>query len=155
MKSKEKYTTVRGYELQRRDNKQLTDSMEDYMEMIYRQCLENNYTRINTLSNELNVQASSASKMVQKLTNLGLLNYEKYGIIRLTEKGKSVGEFLLYRHNTIKDFLMLINTDTNLLSQTEALEHSIDNDTLKKLDLLISFFRDDPSLQKRLNDYLK
>ncbi|QUH24535.1 metal-dependent transcriptional regulator [Serpentinicella alkaliphila] len=155
MKNKEKYTTVRGYELQKRDNKQLTDSMEDYMEMIYRQCLEDNYTRINTLSKELNVKASSASKMVQKLTHLGLLNYEKYGIIRLTEKGKSVGEFLLYRHNTIKDFLMLLNTNMNLLSQTEALEHSIDFDTLKKIDLLIHFFQDDPELQKRLQDYLK
>jgi Mn-dependent DtxR family transcriptional regulator len=35
----------------------------------------------------LNVAAPSATKMVQKIIKLGLLNYKKYGIISLTENG--------------------------------------------------------------------
>ena len=129
--------------------------MEDYMEMIYKLCLQDGYARVNILASKLNVQASSASKMVQKLTQLGLLKYEKYGVINLTAKGVSVGKFLLYRHNTIKRFLELLSVDTNLLSQTEALEHSIDISTLKRVHLLIQFFSDDSKQQEKLNEYLK
>ncbi|SCX91046.1 iron dependent repressor, metal binding and dimerization domain protein [Alkaliphilus peptidifermentans] len=154
LNKKEEYCTVRGYELQRRENKLLSHSMEDYLEMIYRQCLMEGYTRINTLSDQLNVQASSASKMVQKLTKLGLLSYKKYGIIHLTEKGRSIGEFLLYRHNTLKEFLKLLTVDSNLLSQTEALEHNINWDTLKRLDLLIQFFHEEPQLNERLKNFI-
>ena len=39
--------------------------MEDYLEMIYRLSKENGYTRINELSNALNVQPPSATRMVK------------------------------------------------------------------------------------------
>ncbi|MDR5659888.1 iron dependent repressor, metal binding and dimerization domain protein [Serpentinicella sp. ANB-PHB4] len=155
MKNKDKYCTVRGYELQRREENLLTHSMEDYLEMIYRQCLDEGFARTNTLAEQLNVQAPSVSKMVQKLTRLGLLNYEKYGVIRLTEKGKSIGAFLLYRHNTIKDFLRLLTIDEHLLSQTETLEHNINIDTLKKLTLLIDFFKENADLQEKFQTHVK
>ena len=48
--------------------------MEDYLEMIYRASLKDGYIRITTLSALLNVRAPSATKMVQKLTGLGLLH---------------------------------------------------------------------------------
>ncbi|HBM75724.1 MAG TPA: DtxR family transcriptional regulator, partial [Clostridiaceae bacterium] len=49
----------------------LTSSMEDYLEMIYRNSLEAGSMRINTLSELLNVRPSSTTKMVQKLTKAG------------------------------------------------------------------------------------
>ena len=99
-----KFHTVRGYQLLEQNKKILTSAMEDYLEMIYRYSLTEGYVRINTISELLNVQASSATKMVQKLSQLGLVDYKKYGIISLTETGSEIGKFLLERHQTIEYF---------------------------------------------------
>ncbi|MBA1336275.1 MAG: hypothetical protein HPY66_2710 [Firmicutes bacterium] len=44
------FYTFRGYQLLKQNKKNLTASMEDYMEMIYRQCKEEGYVRINSLA---------------------------------------------------------------------------------------------------------
>ncbi len=134
------FHTVRGYQLLLKDDKLLTPAMEDYLEMVYRNIQEEGYMRINTLSEMLNVKPSSATKMVQKLTELELLDYKKYGIIFLTERGKKYGRFLLKRHNTIEKFLRCIGTRNNLLTETELIEHHISSNTLKNIELLTKFF---------------
>ena len=73
-------------EYMKKEDNSLTASMEDYLEMIYRLSLNTGFTRINELSNALNVQPPSATKMVQKLNKLGLLDYKKYGILFLLWK---------------------------------------------------------------------
>ena len=54
----------------RQEKIQLTPSMEDYLEMIYRTC-KNRDIRMTSLAEQLNVQAPSATKTV-KLTEMGL-----------------------------------------------------------------------------------
>ena len=61
------FHTVRGYQLLEQNKRLLTSAMEDYLEMICRNSLQDGYIRINKLAELLNVKASSASKMVQKL----------------------------------------------------------------------------------------
>ena len=94
MKKKDEFYTVRGYKMLNGDKKLLTASMEDYLEMIYRIHKEEGYVRMNQLAEKLNVRPSSASKTVQKLNSLGMVDYQKYGIIKLTEEGKR-SSFLL------------------------------------------------------------
>ncbi len=153
MKNKKKFYTVRGYELLDQDKRLLTSAMEDYLEMIYRNSIQEGYTRINTLSELLNVRPSSATKMVQKLTNMGLLNYKRYGIILLTDKGKKKGEFLLRRHNIIEKFLQTIDVNENILVQTELIEHSISIDTLNCIDILNNFFEKCPEILEKFIRY--
>ena len=119
------FRTVRGYELLNQNKKQLTSAMEDYLEMIYRNIGQEGYMRINTLSELLNVKPSSATRMVQKLKELGLIRYEKYGIIFLSEEGKEYGKFLLERHNVVERFLKSLGIKENLLTETELVEHNI------------------------------
>ena len=76
--------------------------------------------------------------MVQKLTKLGMLNYEKYGIITMTKKVKFRFLFLK-RHNVIEDFLRFIGCENNLLLQTELIEHIITKETLEKIEILLNF----------------
>lgn len=149
----QKFYTVRGYEHLEQNKKLLTSSMEDYLEMIYRNSLKEGYMRINTLSELLNVKASSTTKMVQKLTSLGMLNYQKYGIISLTEKGKDVGKYLLDRHETIEKFLRFIGIDGNILQETELIEHNITPETLLKFNLLTMFFDKYPEISKKFEEY--
>ncbi|NLY85138.1 MAG: DtxR family transcriptional regulator [Tissierellia bacterium] len=146
------FKTVRGYELKRYSENPLTPSLEDYLEMIYRHCKDNTYIRIKTLSNLLNVKASSASKMTKKLRQLGLVDFEKYGIIKLTEMGKEKGKFLLDRHNIIENFLRFIGCQEKALMQTELIEHHITPSTVKNIEILCNFFNDNKDI---LDRYLK
>lgn len=146
MKQSKEYYTVRGYQLQNEENKLLTSSMEDYLEMVYRICMEDGCVRVNQLAERLNVRPSSATKIVQKLNIIGVVNYQKYGIIQLTEKGKEVGSFLLIRHNIIEEFLRKIGIEETLLKDTEMLEHDISINTLESLRCLTEFFSNFPDV---------
>jgi Mn-dependent DtxR family transcriptional regulator len=149
------FHTVRGYQLLEQKKGVLTSAMEDYLEMIYRSSLEEGYLRINKLAAVLNVQAPSATKMVQKLTQLGLLDYQKYGIIMLTDKGKQIGEFLLNRHQIIETFLKSIGISQNILAETELIEHSISIHTLKTIDLFNEFIVINPEFVEKFEEYKK
>jgi DtxR family transcriptional regulator, Mn-dependent transcriptional regulator len=150
-----KFYTVRGYQILEHNKKLLTSAMEDYLEMIYRNSLTDGYIRINTLSELLNVQASSATKMVQKLTGLELLDYKKYGIIFLTENGKEIGKFLLERHMVIESFLKYLGVHDSILIETELIEHNITASTLQKIDLLNKFFEASPDLLQKFEQFKK
>ncbi|ABK61774.1 iron-dependent transcriptional repressor [Clostridium novyi NT] len=125
----------------KKDINVLTPSMEDYLEMIYRLSKKSGFTRINDLASSLNIQPPSATKMVQKLSKLGLINYEKYGVIVLKDEGKRIGNALLKRHKIIENFLTLIGVSSSgILEETEKIEHTINPETLKCINNLLSFF---------------
>lgn len=131
----------------------LTSAMEDYLEMIYRNIGKVGFIRINRLAQLLNVKASSATKMVQKLGEMGLLKYERYGIITLTDYGMKMGEFLLERHNVVETFLKKIGSHENSLKEAELIEHNISVDTLNNLKILLDFWEQKPEILRQFNEY--
>lgn len=153
MSEMSKFHTVRGYQLLEQNKKLLTSSMEDYLEMIYRNSLIEGYIRINTLSELLNVAASSATKMVQKLNSLGLIDYRKYGIISLTEDGKELGKFLLERHNIIESFLRNLGVKENILIETELIEHNVSASTLQKISTFNKFLELNPDIMEKYKKF--
>ncbi|AIS53223.1 transcriptional regulator MntR [Thermoanaerobacter kivui] len=146
---RDKFYTVRGYQILSKKEKRLTPAMEDYVEMIYRESLKSSYIRVNVLSELLNVKAPSTTKMLQKLKELGLVEYKKYGIINLTEKGKEMGKFLLERHSIIETFLKNLGVKEELLVQTELIEHNISKDTLERIKLFNKFLSRNPDVVER------
>jgi len=148
------FRTVRGYQLINRRKGRLTPALEDYLEMAYRLCTENDYTRVVKLSELLNVRPSSASKMIFKLAGLGYLKYDRYEIIQLTENGREMGEYLLKRHETVESFLILIGS-SNALEETELIEHSLSFSTVSDLITLLKFFETDSAAWNSFNSFKK
>ena len=74
------FYTVRGYQIISQLNNELSASLEDYLEMIYRIIKDCGHTRVNEIATHLHVKASSVSKMLSKLSALNLIDYEKYRI---------------------------------------------------------------------------
>lgn len=151
LNSKEFYT-VRGYEILDKKNEVLSHSMEDYMEMIYRNAIKEGYIRINMLAELLNIKAPSATKMVQKLGQLGLVQYEKYGIVKLTAEGEKIGRALLDRHNIVEEFLKNLGVEENLLMNVEMIEHNVTANALQKIELLNLFFAEHPAILTKLQE---
>lgn len=144
------FHTVRGYQLMDQRRKLLTPAMEDYIEMIYRHTLVEGYLRISALSELLNVQPPSATKMVQRLTKMELVNYRKYGILSLTQSGMELGKFLFERHAVIEEFLKNIGAGENILTETELIEHSISAYTMGRIKLLNGYVKDNPGFMSKI-----
>lgn len=147
------FHTVTGYANINSQKNLLTPSMEDYLEMIYRCSLEENYVRLNKIAQMLNVRDSSASKMMKKLGDLSLIKYEKYGVILLTEKGRKVGEYLLNRHNILETFLTYLGNNDKILIETELIEHVISAKTVQNLALLNMFFESNPDILVKYREF--
>ena len=128
------FHTLKGYQMQ--NIGEITESMEDYLEMISRYIQENGYVRMSFLADKLNVRPSSASKMVGKLRDMRLVEFEKYGLITLTEKGRAVGQYLLWRHQVLNDFFCLLNHSEYELEQVELVEHFMTRKAVENLEKL-------------------
>lgn len=129
------FYTLKGYRLQ--NGGTLTDAMEDYLEMICRCMGEGGYVRIHQLAENLHVRPSSASKMAGRLKELGLVEFEKYGLVIPTAEGYGLGAALLRRHDILHRFFCLLNHSENELQQVEQVEHFISPETLVSLEGLI------------------
>ncbi|MEZ4358369.1 MAG: MarR family transcriptional regulator [Eubacteriales bacterium] len=148
------FYTVRGYELKNRENKVLSPSLEDYLEMIYREIGEKGYVRINELAKNLNVKPPSASKMAAKLSEKGFISYEKYGIIKGTERGKEQGAYLLWRHKVVSDFFSLLSDDKDdklKFIEVEQVEHVLNPKSVYEIEMLVNYFQDGENLSEYLN----
>ncbi|MCR1898957.1 DtxR family transcriptional regulator [Irregularibacter muris] len=146
MKKDREFHTVRGYQMLNVEDKLLTSSMEDYLEMIYRVCQKDGYIRVNELAEKLNVRPSSSTNMVKKLRELELVDYQKYGIIQLTKEGKEIGGFLLKRHQIIEKFLKNLGIRKTLLKDTEMIEHDVSLTTLESMYVMNQFLEDNPDV---------
>ena len=127
------FYTMKGYARNAAD--ELTTAMEDYLEMIAR-LQQRGSVRSGELSKMLHVKPSSVTKMVQQLDQAGYLQSEKYGAICLTEKGKELSGYLLYRHDVLHRFLCALNHTENELEQVEKIEHFLNHVTIENLHRL-------------------
>lgn len=137
---KEEFYTLKGYKI--KNEEVLSSSMEDYIEMIYRLSRKSNEVRVSDLSQALNVQPPSTTKMLKRLAKDNYVFYEKYGCIKLTEKGRDAGGRLLERHRIIFEFLECIGIEENILEQTEIIEHAVNEEVLGRLNKLTKFLKD-------------
>ena len=149
--SKHEFHTFR--ESMRKDQELLSPSAEDYLEMIYRLSKQNGFTRVNDLATALNVQPPSVTKMIQKLAEMKLIKYEKYGVIMMEAVGIETGKALLIRHNIVEDFLRLLDIDHGILEETEKIEHTINQEILSGIKDLIDFFDDHPDILHKFIAY--
>ena len=106
-------------------------------EALYSQAEADGCARIGLLAEGLNVRPSSASKMVYQLRTLGLVAFEKYGLIQPTEKGWSVGRWLLHRHEVLHRFFCMLNGSTDELELVEQVEHYLNEGTVRNLEALL------------------
>ena len=143
MSLSDEFYTLKGYQMN--EVVEITTAMEDYLEMIYRLFKKNSKSRVNDLSRMLNVKPSSVTKMVQQLNELGYVSSEKYGQIELTEQGRALGEYLLYRHEVIHNFLCLLNQSNNELEQVEKIEHFLNRKTVENLNRLTLILEEEVS----------
>ena len=132
----------------------LTPSLEDYLEELYRFSLYTDTVRVTDLSVKLSVSMPSVTKALHKLKDGQYISYERYGEISLTEKGKELGEFLVERNQLLKEFLILIQTNCNIEAEAEAMEHYLSEATIRSIQAIVTFLNNNPEWYSVLLEYI-
>lgn len=122
-----------------------SQSAEDYLERIHELIEEKGYARVVDIASSLQVKQASVTSMVQKLGELGYLNYEKYRGLILTPKGRDVACRIQQRHETLSRFFSLLALDAETQQRDiEGIEHHLSPATVEMLADLAKFFEDHP-----------
>lgn len=127
-----------------------SQSAEDYLERIHELIEEKGYARVVDIASSLDVKLTSVTSMVQKLDQLGFVNYQKYRGLVLTEKGKAVATSIQKRHETLSRFFSLFGLDERTQKQDiEGIEHHLSPATVDILSDLAAFFERNPETLKQ------
>ena len=129
-----------------------SQSAEDYLERIHELIQEKGYARVVDIASSLGVQRASVTSMVQKLGELGYLNYVKYRGLVLTEKGREVATRIQQRHETLSRFFSLFGLSLETQQQDiEGIEHHLSPATVDVLADLAHFFEGHPAVLKQFS----
>lgn len=105
--------------------KLITPAHEDYLKAVYMLANSGIEVSNSALANHLGVTPASATNMVKKLAELGLLTYEPYQDITLTDSGRKVALEVLRHHRLLELYLhdkLNLSWD-QVHAEAEKLEH--------------------------------
>ena len=126
-----------------------SQTAEDYLERIHGLIEEKGYARVVDIARSLDVKQASVTSMVQKLDELGYLNYVKYRGLVLTSKGREVATGIQQRHETLARFFSLFGLDAKTQQRDiEGIEHYLSTATVEMLADLAGFFEKNPETLK-------
>jgi DtxR family transcriptional regulator, Mn-dependent transcriptional regulator len=105
----------------------LSASMENYLEAIFLLIRDHTVARSKDIADRLAVSPSSVTGALQALRERGLVHYEPYGFVTLTDAGAEIAGRVARRHTVLRDFMVTVLS----IEKTEAdaaacrMEHGI------------------------------
>jgi len=135
----------------------ITSTIEDYLEGILFLSEEKGFAQVTEIAQMLEVSKASVTEMVSKLKNNNLVNYEKYGTISLTEKGKEIAVKIKDRHEILQSFLLFIGVSPeNANTDCCSMEHDLSDETVRKIKIFMKFLKSEnqKDILNRLNKFV-
>lgn len=122
-------------------DREISDNIEEYLEVLYRN--GNNKEQISTtkLSKELNIAPGSVTQMLKKLESLEYITYVPYKGAILTDKGMKIAQKITRKHRIIEKFLIdiLKIKKENVHIQACDMEHSLSDEAERALCLMLEY----------------
>jgi DtxR family Mn-dependent transcriptional regulator len=124
----------------------LTGPVEDYLKAIYALGRGTGAVATNDIAQRLDVAPASVSGMVRRLAEQGLLAYERYRGVTLTEKGRRAALRTLRRHRVIESYLSTaLNYPWDRVhAEAERLEHAASDELVDRMAASIGEPESDP-----------
>ncbi len=115
-------------------------SKEDYIGTLYHLKEEHDSVRSVDLAEHLGISKPSVSEMVDKLSDEGLVNKERYGQIELTKKGLKLAKDITNKRRIIELFLKEIVGlgEKELKEEAHRLEHAFSDKSVDKIRVLLN-----------------
>ena len=113
----------------------ISKSLEEYLKTIYVLKKQGQDIKVTTIANKMNCTKPSVNKAIKNLKANGLVNYEAYGDIELTEQGENLAKKILEAYDIVylffKDVLNL--EDEEAKQEAEKIKSVITDETINKL----------------------
>lgn len=124
----------------------ISSTEENYLKMMLTLSEETGEVSVNQLSRELNLKMPTVNGMMKRLSEKGLVHFEKYKPIKLTEKGQKVATIVLRKHRLTETFLFeKMNLGWEQVhSIAEQIEHIQSPLFFEKMDELLNHPMIDP-----------
>lgn len=121
-------------------------STEDFIKAIYKLKEDGQAALSSAVAKKLSVSNAAVTDMSRKLSAKGLVEYEKYKELQLTNKGWNESLQILRRHRIWETFLykVLGMNMTEIHTEAEMLEHQTSDNLLQKLDAYLGHPEFDP-----------
>lgn len=113
----------------------ISKSLEEYIKTMYILKRQNGNIRVTDIANKMNCTKPSVNKAIYNLKDNGLLNYESYGTIELTEEGENLAKKILEAYDIVYVFLKdVLNLDEEeARKEAEKMKLTMTDDTVNKL----------------------
>ena len=116
-----------------------SDSLEEYLEEMYRSEIENKEIGTKDLAKSLKIKMPSVSEMLLKLKKGRFIDYRVRGSIKLTKKGRKKGKMIYKKFARIRGFLEDLGMDAKEAERDACiLEHAISEKLLKLIEKRIA-----------------
>ena len=124
----------------------LTAPVEDYLKAIYEIAQSGGAAATNDIAHRLAIAPASVSGMVRRLADQGLLAYERYRGVRLTESGRLAALRTIRRHRVIESYLThaLGYAWDRVHEEAERLEHAASDELIDRMAAAIGQPLTDP-----------
>lgn len=125
-----------------------TSTVEDYLKCILleQQRDPEALVSMRRISAALSVAPGTVTAMMKTLADSGLLAYEPYSGVRLTDSGRQLALHVLRRHRLIELFLVkVMGMDwSEVHSEAEELEHAVSDRLIERMDEMLGYPSADP-----------
>jgi len=113
----------------------LSQSLEDYLEMVHMLRLANGIARVKDIAAALSVKMPSVAKAILELKKLGLVTQEPYSGVELTDEGRKAAADVLNRHILLKGFLIRLGVSEAIADKDACcMEHILSAETLSVIE---------------------
>lgn len=114
---------------------ELTRSEENYLEAILTLEHRNPTVRVKDVADAMGVRMASVTNILKKLDSRGMVRYERYGNVSLTDLGRTHAERVMNRHRLLEVFFHKVLGVDRETAEADAckVEHALSRQTMEKL----------------------
>lgn len=111
----------------------ISKALEEYIKTMYVLKQQNTEIRVTDIATKMNCSKASVTKSLNSLKEKGLVNYEAYGKIELTEEAEEIAQKLLEAYDIVYLFLNDILEVSNSKEEAEKIKSVMSDDAINKL----------------------
>ncbi len=113
----------------------ISKSLEEYLKTMYILLQKNGNIRVTDIADKMNCTKPSVNKAINNLKENGLINYESYGTIELTENGENLAKKIIETYDIVFLFLKdVLGIDSKKAEQeAEKIKMSMSDETINSL----------------------
>jgi len=122
-------------------NKELSENIEEYLEVLYKYGNKKEYVSTTTISKKLKIAPGSVTQMLKKLEDLGYINYTPYKGANLSNEGFTIAQKITRKHRILEKFLtdiLKINPE-KVHIQACDMEHSLSDEAERAMCHILKY----------------